>query len=338
MNTQRTLSVLLIDDTEEVLTNLQAHLEQEVKVDPLCTRIQITTVHIQLESNPTCTCYQVKSETILELAWKCSHKFDYIFSDFAFIGDTQKNEALRETLLKDKRIIRSADLTQGTVLQVADIKKMLETMRSQNLIDCDLITNVKHNFLGHSGPVVVYTNSAEPFASYFNGDALKVRRNEIRSVFSNASSVEFILMHDEFSITPQIMALFNRPEERKSYYSKLLSRKIESELHAIVLRKMVHAQHNLRFKRTWRAFQFLTLVGVGFGGAVAAYGEMLFHFLHDSMIMVSRWRHWGEFDNSAYAHIVAFFSLLALSILVPPVLAVFIARAAERKLDDLLEP
>lgn len=337
MNTQRTLRVLLIDDTNETLLNLKAHIEQEVKVDPLTTRIEIVPVHIQLEVTPECACYRVKAATITELARACSHKFDYIFSDFAFIGDRAKNEELRKQLLKENREVEQSDLAAGTVLQCSDIKQMVDWMQRERQLDCDLINNIQANFLGHTGPIVVYTNSAKPFATYFDNHSIRRRKSEIRLVFPNATDIEFILMHDEFSITPEIMDLFPEPGKMKSYYSKLLSRKIESELQTIALKGMVKSQHNLRFRKTKRAFQFLTILSIALGAFVAACGEMLFHFLHDTIVMTGHSMHF-EFDSSAKAHIVAFVGLAVLIIVIPPISAVFITKIGEKRLDDLLEP
>src|SRR5438876_1199558 len=112
MNTQRILSVLLIDDNKETILNLKANLEQDVTVDGLSTKIEVTAVHIQVEQTPECGCYRIKEDTIRELAEACDHKFHYIFSDFAFIGDRTKNDELRNKLLSENREVRESDLQE----------------------------------------------------------------------------------------------------------------------------------------------------------------------------------------------------------------------------------
>jgi hypothetical protein len=280
--------ILLIDDNKEVLDNLQAIIQRPITVENstqsiVTALITVETLHVVLEQLVGGTEYQVTDSTIEKLAEICNKKFDFIFSDFAFIGDISKNESLRNKLLAERRGVREDDLN-GWFLQLKDIKKKVD-----NLILTEPVKykHINENFLMHSNIVHIYTFSPDPFSNYFDSYEMPKRKNEAQRVFSNAK-IEFILMHDEFSIKSNIEELFSNYSERKRYYSLLLSKRLTSLIETVILKYMVIKQRSFLFESTRKGQGQLIKLGLGLGAFSAVFGEMLFHFLEEPLIITGK--------------------------------------------------
>lgn len=304
--------VLLIDDTKEVLDYLQAILEQDISVSGLSIKIQVETLLVELEPSVTVVnAYQINEQTIMNLGINCSDKFDYIFSDFGFIGDRTRAEALRQHLLNGQsRGVIEADI-KGLLLQLRDIKTKYDDMCTRNVINNVMQNSINANFLKHEGSILVYTNSPKPFDNYFDNNEMPIRMNEVKNTFKDSDKVDFILMHNEFSITPELENLFS-VDVRKKFYSQLLSKRINSLMQYVALEHMVASQDKLRIRKTDKAFKVLTAWAIGFGAAVAVFGEVLFHFAHETLSLAMEKLNL-EFDTNLWLNLGVTILLILLS-------------------------
>ena len=335
MNSEQKLFILLLDDTKEVLDNLKANVQHFVDMGELNTFIEVTTVHIQTEKNETDSSYKIKNETIIDIANICSKKFDYIISDFAFIGDKEENEKLRLQLIDQNREVCKSDLKAGTVLQCCDIKSNFEVMKNSFIINKKLINNFEQNFLGHKGDIIIYTYSPSPFSKYFKSTQKIIRINEIQEVFEeSASQPRFILMHDEFEI-PSIIINTLKPHNNdlKTYLSTLLSNRLGNELHILALMRMAYFQHKLRFKNTRWAFHKITSLGVGIGTGVALIGETTYLLIENLIHLVLK----PEFEfMELFLYLSAIILLLIISFSVIAWIGVTFAKLTEKWVADLV--
>jgi hypothetical protein len=212
MNNNQKLRILLLDDNNDVLHTLKSIIaNDDVRADELITEIEAVTVHIQLDNIANID-YIIKPETILEIARYCYNKFDYIISDFAFIGDKSANDNLRQKLIQENRTVLNSDFKNKNILRLRDIETQFNTMQDHTLLTRVLKKNFNNNFLGHRQPIIIYTNSPDPFAEYFRGTDLEIRIEEIKEVFTQSKDIKFILMHDELDIPTAI----SYPTERNS--------------------------------------------------------------------------------------------------------------------------
>jgi hypothetical protein len=328
--------VLLLDDTREVLELLQATLEQDIQVESFLVKVEVVTLHVTLEALPGGTDYQITAETLKNLGDLCGEGFDFIFSDFSFIGDSHRNEELRATLLREKRGVEQNDI-RGFVLHLKDIQSKFERMRDNDELQYEIRELINRNFIHHSGRILIYTNSPAPFNNYFDTRQMPIRKNEVRGVFKDARSVEFFMMHDEFSITPELEHALGDSTRRKTYFSALLSKRIESLIKEAVLKDMVSAQSKLRFRNTKKAFQRLTAIGIGFGALVALFGEVIYHLLHKVSHLTTERLHLN-FDSgrSILINILILAFVVLLSWLIFPAIGVKIAKKTEQEVDNLL--
>jgi len=276
MSFRKLLTILVLDDNEQVLQHFKANLESSISVDGMTIDIKVATVQIKLVSL-VANDYQISDETIRAIADACRGPLNYIVTDFAFVGDTQKNEALTSKLEAEARGVEATDLSSGSVYQMEAIRKRYEEMLSAKELTYQQRRRFRKFFLHHHGPIKVYTNSPEPFACHFAPTRLAERRLEYRHIFSKSKAIDFILMHELFYITPSLRKQFDGGF--KSYYSKLLGQRLKEEIHVLALENMVKAQHKLRFLETRKAYRKLTAAGIGFGAVVALVGEVAYHSL-----------------------------------------------------------
>jgi len=276
MSYRKNLRILVLDDTEEVLQHFRANLDSVISVDGMTTDIRVVTVHVQLTAVSDGK-YEISPSTIKAIANVSQKPFDYIITDFGFIGDPQKNTELMTRLVTEQRGVDATDFESGTVYQVEAIRRKFESMASSNNLGCRERRHFRRNFLFHRGPIKIYTNSPDPFACHFASVCLSERRFEVTSVFRKAKEISFILMHEIFYITPTVRNHFS--DGFKGYYSKLLGQRLKEEIHVLALESMVKSQHKLRFTETRTAYGKLTAAGIGFGAVVALIGEIAFHSL-----------------------------------------------------------
>lgn len=325
--------VLLIDDTKEVLDHLEAILEQDVVEAGITRKIDVEALHVTLEKPVGKTAYEVSAQTIQNLGILAKEPFDYIFSDFGFIGNRTDSENLRNTLLAANRGVTEADI-KGNVLQIRDIKTKFDALSSAGALTNILINTITENFINHKGKILIYTNSPKPFDNYFDPASRPVRTNEVKNSFKQAQHVDFILMHNEFGITPEIEALFT-PDARKKFYALLLSNRINALLQEAALRNMVTSQSKLRVKNVKKAFTKLTAYGIGFGALVALFGEVLYHFiaeaLHTGML---KWNVIPDFEFWVDIGFILLF--IVLSCLLFPYLGIRVARITENEIEELI--
>jgi hypothetical protein len=336
---KRKFRVLLLDDNREVLDLLKATLDQTVEVEGLSIRIEVESLHLVLEQQAAGHGYKFTEATILNLGELCDQKFDYIFSDFTFIGDSTRNEQLRSDLIRENRGVEKKDL-DGFILQLKDIKDQFDNMCRAGQFNTDelipLRDHIKSRFIDHEGSVLIYTNSPKPFENYFDTTQMPIRRNEVQNVFSKATIEPFILMHNEFSITPELEALFADPNKRKQYYSSLLSKRIESLLHHAALKHMVTAQGKLRFTNTKKAFQVLTAYGIGFGALVALAGEVIYHFLERTLSLTNKkFNLITEIEESILFNLGILVLVVVLSWFIFPRFGLRIAKKTEAEIEEL---
>lgn len=279
--------VLLIDDTKEVLDHLQSILRQDINVGNLSIKINVETLHVTLEQIAGGADYQITEQTIKDLGIISGEKFDYIFSDFGFVGNRTRGEELRQNLLDKGLGVEESDI-KGLVLQLRDIKKRYDEMCLRNALSNETQNRINENFINHKGSILVYTNSPKPFDNYFNSNQKPVRINEVKYVFQQSKKVDFILMHDEFSINHEIESLFPTVDARKKFYSQLLSKRINSLMQYVALEHIIMSQDKLRISKTDQAFKTLTAWAIGFGAAVAVFGEVLFHFAHTTIALAMK--------------------------------------------------
>jgi len=273
--------ILLIDDTREVLDNLRSIIQRTISVESssnliVSADVTVDILHIVMEELPGGNgIYQIADQTIDNLAMLCHEKFDFIISDFAFIGDKGKNENLRKELLDQKRKVNEDDL-KGWVLHLRDIRSKVDGLVATNPEKYNFINA---NFFENGNIIHVYSNSPEPFASLFDSYEFPRRRHEVETVFKNAKKVEFILMHDEFSINADIDNVFSNVADRKRFYSLLLSKRLNSLIETIILKSLVISQSTLKYIRANIGYGRLIRLGLALGAFSALVGEMLFHFL-----------------------------------------------------------
>jgi hypothetical protein len=287
--------------------------------------------------------YRISEDTINRIAKVCTKPFDYILTDFAFIGDGSKNEALRNELVDEARDLKSEDFSRGTILQAHDVKIRFEELAVTRPLDSSTRRQFEANFLKHSGPITIYTNSPPPFAGHFNHTVLHLRKYEIQQVFPNAGPIAFLLMHEEFS-TSSVALTSLTAERMKSYYSLWLSKRIADEIKIITLEKMVRLQHKLRVTDTRKAFRSLTASGIGLGASVALMGEVIFHLLRETLaICLQDLRftfhppHIPTVDSRLITSLFALLGALVLSLLLFPEWGVRITKKLEGDADRLLD-
>jgi hypothetical protein len=277
----RKFKVLLIDDTEAVLIRLKSILTQDIAKDGLFIKISVETLKVGFtENNGNFT---ISDETINNLGILCETKFDYIFSDFGFIGNKQASDDLKEKLLKENRGVRTDDI-QGLVFQLKDLKTKFEEMcRGENALADELQNRIKANFLDHKNPVRMYTYSPWPYSNYFNGNEKLIRENEVKYIFPYVGDYRQILMHEEFDIKPNLEDAFEPKEDFKAFLTNLLSKKLNSLIQYSALENMIVSQSKLRINKTDTSFKALTLWAIGFGAAVAVFSEVLTHFARETI-------------------------------------------------------
>lgn len=285
---KRTFRVLLIDDAEQVLERVAREIPRDVVVEgtALTIRIEVEPLHVELEKSAAGE-YSISMSTIQALAKICHAPFDFIFADFAFVADRERNTSLRNTLLSEGKQVETSDIA-GWVLALRDIKKRFDhetsegTKATEDLATNDMIS-IHDNFLHHKGRVQVYTNSPPPFSNYFDGYALTERENEIKSVFPGATVGPLIRLHVEFGISAEIDQALKGTRPEQDFYTLLLSRHLEWLIRRAALHHMVRAQDKLRVRNTLKAFTKLTLFSVVLGTVVAVFGEVDYHFFKEAL-------------------------------------------------------
>lgn len=271
--------VLLIDDNAEVLNRLKAIVQRDVKAGNESIKIEVSTLHVRLTTDDG-ELYKVSEETIRSLGICCEAEFDYIFSDFGYVGDFDKSNALTEELIRTRRIVTKKDF-QGNVLQLLDIKSTFLHMQLPELERA----RIENYFFHHRGKILIYTNSPYPYDSYFISTEIPIRINEVKDVFPELSEDPyFILMHEEFPTTPEILEAFKgKDAEKKEYFSVLLSNYIDHAMQFVALQYMVSQQGKLKFVNVEKAFKFLTKIAIGLGAVTALFGEVIYHFFEDAI-------------------------------------------------------
>lgn len=315
--------ILLIDDTLEVLQNLKAYIHKKnplviesISGASLVVDLVIDTLHVRMEEETVGSGqYKVTDTTISDLIAMCDYEFDFIFSDFGFIPPEakDKNEQLRSELEADKtgtRKVAKQDF-QGWLLQLADIKKAIKKLETA---DPPKFSKLNSKFLNTKSVIQLYTNSPEPFSSYFMDIEFTKREDEVKEVFENKKSkIQVILMHDEFSITPNIFNLFTVEADRKKYYAKLLGHKLTSSIETVILRYMVIEQRKFKLNDAVKAYKTITLIGLTLGAVSALGGEALFHFFHGFLTDVWKLSDW-HFPETTIGKLTTFIVLLLIAI------------------------
>jgi hypothetical protein len=327
--------VLLIDDNKDVLDRVKGTVQKDIKAGKLMIRVEVETLHVRLRKISETEIYRVDEDTVKRLAQASTEKFDYIFSDFGYVGNKDLAEDLRKRLLTANKGVTKEDI-QGNILQLIDIKKSFEEFSSDNRINGFQASLIISNFLNHEGDVLVYTNSPKPFDNYFDRVEIKIRENEVKEVFSKAGQIKFILMHDEFAIKPEIEALFTNPDERKKYFSLLLSTFIDQLMQFAALSHMVISQEKLRLKNTKKAFQRLTKFGIGLGAVVALFGEVIFHFMHKVISLILEKLDLQELDKNIVFNSSIVVFLIICCLILFPYWGIKIAKATEDEVDNLI--
>jgi hypothetical protein len=351
MKRSSVLRVLLIDDDIEVLKKIKGFLERErdISVDGLTTTIEAVAIPVQMEQMVGSSQYRIQMQTIIDFAKACSDKFDYILSDFAFIADKDLNKKLRDLLNAAPRPLTQDDFTNHAVLQLKDIQSRYEALAERSgdsyidlqnqdsRLDSSLSKNMRRHFFGHKGPVVIYTNSPKPFSVHFEKNEIPAREVEIKAVFAESTQElpVIIPIHEEFG-----MADMNELDGATldTYRTAYLAQRIGDELKIIALKRMVHQQRFLRFRRTRRSYLELTAIGIGIGTGVAIIGEILVQctltISRDVGIAIATRQVPADMFGAFFAGITT----LIIGTYFIPKIGVHLTRKLESKTDDLLGP
>jgi hypothetical protein len=338
---RQTFRILLIDDDEAVLKALQSHLQHSISIDDTSRRIEVAILRVAFDQ--TNGKWSIGADTILELGKLCKTPFDYIFSDYAFVADRAANLALRERLLSEKRDVTTADI-QDFVLTIQNIKTRFQEI--QNGLGWEVQRDIDENFLRHAGHVQIYTLSPKPFENYFYGQAMSERRAIVESVFEHTAHIDpFILMHDDFCITPDVETAFQDLQDQRRFVTALLSRRLDSLMHIAALEDIVHSQSKLRFDLAARAFGHLTNEALAFGAVVALFGEVVYHFFARTIEMTYdhyagawlRERIGASFGENVLPNLLVALLAFALAVIVFRRWGIRLARAVERTATDLTQ-
>jgi hypothetical protein len=325
--------VLLIDDDEAVLRALQSHLERTISVDDTSRRIEVAILRVAYDQ--PMGKWTVGADTVHDLAKLCVRPFDYIFADFAYVADSSANSALRDRLLKEQRGVTDADL-MDFVLTIKDLKARYEELRPA--FGYEVQRAIEENFIRHKGHVQIYTLSPRPFDNYFNDQAMPARRAEIASVFTEATKFDpFILMHEDYCITPEIDAAFKDSQDQQRFVTALLSRRLDTLMHIVALEDIVRAQGRLRFDVTSKAFARLANEALAFGAVVALFGEAVYHFfVHAVELGYDDYKGWpktllaASFSKSAILNLVFALACAFLALFVFRRWGIRLAKALEK--------
>jgi len=331
--------VLLIDDDEAVLRALQSHLDRTITVDDTSRRIEVAILRIAYDQPGGK--WTIGADTVHDLARLCVRPFDYIFADFAYVADPKANSELRDRLLKEQRGVEESDLADF-VLTIKDLRARYEDLRRD--FGYEVQRAIEENFIGHKGHVQIYTLSPRPFDNYFDSQAMPVRRAEIASVFADATQFDpFILMHEDYCITPEIDAAFKDLQDQRSFVTALLSRRLDTLMHIAALEDIVRAQSRLRFDVTSRAFARLANEALAFGAVVALFGEAVYHFfVHSVELAYDQYRGWPKtflaesFSKSAMLNLVFALTSAFLALFVFRRWGIRLARVLEKMPKELI--
>lgn len=323
--------ILLIDDNKEVLDRLKSIVQRDVQAGDFSIKIEVETLHVVLEQADANN-YKVTDDTIKSLSYCCNEKFDYIFSDFGFIGSIEKSNQLRTKLLEtEKRGVIKSDF-KGNVLQLSDIKTAFEQSKLPEVA----INKISSNFFRHTGKILIYTNSPEPYKNYFESTEIAIRRNEVKDVFNEVvDDVHFILMHEEFGINPEMEKALSNDDAKKKYFAIWLSNYIDHEMQFVALQHMVVSQGKLRFKNVEKAFQYLTAIAVGIGAVTAMFGEAIFHFFKEAFAALFTYLNW-HFNETPIGGFALPILLTILAMWLLPKYGVYVAKKTEDKINKLL--
>ncbi|HEY6807103.1 MAG TPA: hypothetical protein VI306_26230 [Pyrinomonadaceae bacterium] len=326
--------VLLLDDNSEVLKLLKNSIQPDA-LSMYSVTIDVSVIHVVLEKLPGGEQYEVAPSTLHALAEVCTESFDYIFSDFSFIGDDTQNEKLREKLLDENRRVRPEDI-QKFVLHLNSIKKKFAEMK--DTLSQIQTENISDNFFDHKGEVLVYTNSPEPFDSYFIGNELRTRRNEIIDVFKAAHIENIFLMHYEFGITPDFERLFHNSTDRKTHHSLVLSKKIESLILFSAMKQIVADRGKWKNLNTIHGFKKLTAIGVGFGALIALLGEVMWHCSGTILRLAAQRLEWTNiFELNILINILLLIICAFVAWMAIPRLAAKVAMRTDEELGELVK-
>lgn len=290
---ERVFRVLVIDDSEEVLKRVS----DNIPTNPVCpkgssveVRFEVKTLHVKLTSigkndKGQDSIYEISDDTIEKLGCLCSEPFEYIYSDFGYIGNREINEELRKQLTESGQQVSEGQI-KNNLLQLRDIKTKFEKIKYSGIINYELVRRIERNFISHEGKVILYTNSPYPFNSYFSSESsLNMRKAEVRKVFEAAIILEtdnkwIIKMHEEFQINPKIEEVFkDNPDGKKDYFAKLLGNYIKHNIEYDALEFLVESQQYLRYANAKNGAKKLVKWGLMLGAVSAVLGEAIFHLI-----------------------------------------------------------
>lgn len=268
--------VLIIDDTDQVLEIVSRELNKEKSLieDNLEVVFDIETLSITFNEEK-----EISDQCLQALAKAAKIKYDYIFSDFAFISDKDINQKKKEELLQlDEGDMPSLDkeFTKGWLCTLLELKERFQSRKSELFISGFDTKNIINNFFKHSGNVLVYTNSPEPFNYYFNGKELDARIETISYVFEKIppKEIKIVKIHDKYSITQKIMdGLAN--QENNKFKSSLVTNYIQSLIKENAFRFMIRSQRRMRIWSLSKSIAILGTIGLFLGIAISTFTSII---------------------------------------------------------------
>ncbi len=272
--------VLIIDDTEDVLDIIFYDIEDEriLEEDGLIVEFIIEKLLIEFDEDK-----RLSDTCLLKLRNISKVKYDYIFSDFTFISDRERNEKLREDLINKRN--RGESFPNFQELGVGDFlftlnnfKARYEESKGSKMFSFFDKYNIQRNFFNHKGEVQVYTNSPEPFDYYFMGVKGKKRKDEIKEVFTKCSNINLFKIHEEFSISESIINGVSK-DEYDNFRSSLVGTIIKRLIKEKAFRFMIRSQKTLRFKKLSIALLYLGSIGLIVGLITAVWSSSAHNIL-----------------------------------------------------------
>jgi hypothetical protein len=326
---ERVFRVLVIDDSEEVLKRVGDNIPTKPvypKGSSVKVRFEVKTLHVKLTAigkneKGRDNIFEISNDTIEKLGYYCSEPFEYIYSDFGYIGNRDINEDLRKQLTESRQQVSEGQI-KGNLLQLRDIKTKFEKISYSEIINYELVRRIERNFIGHTGKVILYTNSPYPFNSYFSSESsLNMRKAEVREVFESAIILEtenkwIIKMHEEFPIIPKIEEVFkDNPEGKKEYFAKLLGNYIKHNIEYDALEFLVESQQYLRYANAKNGAKKLVKWGLMLGAVSAVLGEAIYHLIERFTDFLERKYHLEFIHDFRWLFITIIFIIGILALL-----------------------